>query len=116
MTELGQLHRQHKDFAARGVRIVVSSLEGPEDARQTAQEFPRLVVLSDAEGNLTQAAESLHAGSNPYGGDTSAPTNILIDESGTIRWVFRPTRYLVRATPQQVLEAIDERLKPGSGG
>ena len=52
----------------------------------------------------------LHAHSAPDGGDTAAPTTILVDGSGTVRWTFRPDRVLNRLSPSQVLAAVDNKM------
>ena len=39
MVELGELEAHYEDFARRNTRVVVVSLEGPEQARQTQADF-----------------------------------------------------------------------------
>src|SRR3954470_17131557 len=113
MIELGQLERHWRDFEERGVRVVVVSVEGPEAASATQADFPHLVVVADAGKQLANAAEVIHVGSAPDGGDTSAPTKILIDAVGTVRWTFRPDRVATRLSPARLLEAIDRDLPAG---
>ena len=108
MIELGQLEREHAEFAKRKTRVVVVSLEDQETARATQAEFPHLVVVADSEHKLANALDVIHRRSGPDDGDTSAPTTFLIDGSGTVRWMFRPQRFLVRLTPAEVLAAVDE--------
>ena len=106
MIELGQLERRHADFARHNARIIVSSIEGPEDAQQTQADFPHLVVLADQDRGLSNVAEVIHAKSTPEGGDTSAPTTILIDQSGIVRWLYRSPSAIARLSPDEVLRAI----------
>jgi peroxiredoxin len=110
MIELGQLEAHHADFDKRNTRIVVSSVEGPELAAQTQRDFPHLVVLSDHERRLSNAVEVIHQHSAPDGGDTSAPTTILLDRQGQVRWLFRPDRVLERLSPEQLATAVDQHL------
>jgi len=112
MIELGQLERDWQEFDRRKVRVVVISLEGVEEARKTQADFPHLVVVSDADRKLTEAVEGFHARSAPDGSDTSAPTTILVDGNGSIRWTFRPDRVFTRLSPSQVVEAVDRELGP----
>ena len=39
------------------------------------------------------------------GKDIARPAEFLIDSSGTVRWVNLTENYMVRARPEQVLEA-----------
>lgn len=110
MVELGQLEAAHAEFARRNTQVVVISLEGPADARATQAQFPHLVVVSDAERNLATALGVVHEHSAPDGGDTAAPTTLLVDRSGVVRWLFRPDRFLTRLSPDQVLDAVDRHF------
>jgi peroxiredoxin len=110
MIELGKLEAQWQEFAQRNVRVVVISVEDRAKAEATQAQFPHLVVVSDAERHLADAVAVIHAHSAPDGGDTAAPTTILVDGSGTVRWMFRPDRVLTRLSPAEVLAAIDREM------
>src|SRR5262245_11764771 len=110
MAELGQLDSHSGEFKARKVEVVAVSIEGMEEAKATQAQFPHLVIVSDAERNLSEAVEVIHERSSPSGGDTSAPTTLLIDGKGTIRLTFRPDRVFTRLSPGQLLAAIDREL------
>lgn len=111
MIELVQLEKHHEEFAGRGVRILVASQESQEDAAKTQTQFPHLLVVADADHKLISAAGVLHEHANPDGGDAAAPTTILIDRSGIVRWLFRPDLVLTRLTPAELLKAVDDSLK-----
>lgn len=110
MIELGQLEAHHEEFARRNVEVVVISVEGQKDAQLTQQKFPHLVVIADEERNLAKAVQVLHPGSDPEGDDTSAPTTILVDGGGIVRWIHRPPTVIGRLSPGEVLLAIDEKM------
>ena len=110
MIELGQLEAHHEEFARRNVQIVVVSIEKPEDAQLTQKEFSHLTVVADTSENFSQAVEVLHPGTSPEGDDTSAPTTLLVDGRGIVRWVHRPRDFIRRLTPAEVLAAIDEKM------
>ena len=110
MIELGELEKNHAEFEKRRVRIVAASVDDQEMARQTQQEFPHLVVLSDAEGKLIKAAEVVHPGAGPKGEDIAAPTTFFIDKQGTVRSLFRPRLVVTRLSAKEVLKAVDEKL------
>lgn len=113
MTELGELERHHAEFARRNTRIVAISLEGPDEAKKTQADFPHLVVVADAGRGLSSVADVIHPRSSPEGGDTAAPATLLVDRHGTVRWEFRPSRYLTRLSPDELLVAIDSHLPAG---
>jgi alkyl hydroperoxide reductase subunit AhpC len=110
MIELGQLERHHEDFAKRNVRVLVVSLEGQDDAEKTQTQFPHLLVVADADRGLINAAGVLHPQAGPEGADAAAPTTILIDRGGVVRWVFRPDLVLTRLSPEELLAAVDNHL------
>src|SRR5437588_6118724 len=110
MIELGELESRHEDFARRNVRIIAVSVEGTLDALKTEADFPHLTVVADAGHGLSDAAELIHPHSGPDGSDTSAPTTILIDRHGTVRWLYRSNAVNVRLSPDEVLAAIARHL------
>jgi len=114
MVELGQLETRHEDFAKRNTRIVAVSLDNVEDSAKTQKKFPHLIIVSDAKEELARAAEVIAPQHSPTGGDTAAPTTVLIDRSGEVRSVYRPERFINRLTPDEVLKAVDAQLRSGS--
>jgi peroxiredoxin len=113
MIELGQLEAHWQEFEKRKVRVVVISVQGPDETAATQVDFPHLVVVSDEEHNMADAVEVIHRHSAPGGSDTAAPTTILVDGRGTVRWTFRPDRVMTRLSPQEVLAAVDREM-PGN--
>jgi alkyl hydroperoxide reductase subunit AhpC len=111
MTELVQLERRHEDFSKRNARVIVVSVEGQDDARKTQADFPHLTVLSDEERSLSGAAELIHPHAAPDGGDTDVPTTILLDRQGTVRWLYRSPSVIARLSPDDVLRAIDQKVR-----
>jgi alkyl hydroperoxide reductase subunit AhpC len=112
MIELGQLEESWQEFDKRKVRVVVVSLEDPATALLTQTQFPHLLVLGDSQRGLSEKLEVIHPDSAPDGSDTTAPTTILVDGTGAVRWTFRPGRFFTRLTPGRVLAAVDEHLGP----
>ena len=106
MIELGQLERRHADFTNSSARIVVSSIEDLDDAKQTQTDFPHLTVMADQDRGLSNVAEVIHAQSTPHGGATSAPTTIIIDSHGIVRWLYRSPAAIARLSPDEVLHAL----------
>jgi peroxiredoxin len=110
MAELGQLERRHEDFDRENARVIAVSVEGQDDATETNKQFPHLLVLSDRERGLSNAVKVIHENSKPGGGDTAAPTTILVDGHGKVRWLYRPGSVITRLSPDEVIEAIKKNM------
>jgi alkyl hydroperoxide reductase subunit AhpC len=110
MIELGQLERRHEDFARKNTRVIAISVEGLDDAKKTQADFPHLMVIADSGRGLSEAAGVIHPQSAPDGGDTAAPTTILVDHGGIVRWLYRSAEVVGRLSPDEVLQAVDEHL------
>lgn len=110
MIELVELERRHEDFARRSVRVIVASMEGLEDAKRTQVDFPHLLVLADEGRSLSEAAGLVHARASPDGRDADAPTTILVDRAGTVRWLYRSLEVIARLSPDEVLQAVDQNV------
>ena len=110
MVELGQLERRHADFAGRKTRVIAISMEGLDDAQKTRADFPHLLVLSDEGRGLSNAAALVHVHAKPDGSDADAPTTILVDRKGMVRWLFRPPDAITRLSPDELLQAIDQNM------
>lgn len=110
MTELGELEAHQAEFDRLQTRIVVVSLEDVADASKTQADFPHLLPLADKSEGLIKTIEVVHPGMAPDGGDTAMPTTILVDRTGTVRWIFRADRFLTRLTPNELLLAVRQNL------
>jgi peroxiredoxin len=95
----------------RNARVIVVSVEGRDDAQKTQVDFPHLTVLSDEARGLSEAAGLIHPHAGPDGGDIDAPTTILVDKRGTVRWLYRSPSVIARLSPGDVLQAIDQTLR-----
>ncbi len=110
MTELVQLERRDEDFSKRNARVLVVSMEGPDEAKKTQADFPHLTVLADQNRGLSEAAGLIHHQAAPDGSDADVPTTILIDRLGIVRWLYRSPEVIARLSPDDVLRAIDNHL------
>jgi alkyl hydroperoxide reductase subunit AhpC len=108
MTELVQLDRRHADFTRRNTRVLVASLDGLDDSKKTQADFPHLSVLADQKRRLSEAAGLIHPHAAPDGGDADAPTTVLVDRSGTVRWLYRSPSVIERLSPDDVLREVDQ--------
>jgi len=110
MIELGQLERSHAEFERRGVKVYVISNDDLADSKKTQEKFPHLVVIADPDMAIANALQVVQKGANPHGGDANAPTTFLVDGSGIVRWLFRPSTVFERLAPDRLLAAVDENL------
>ena len=112
MVELGELESHFQDFNKRKnpVEIVAISTDKREDAQKSQTQFPHLKVVADTDQKMCQALNVMHPGAGSGGKDPAAPTTILVDGEGTVRWLFRPDRFLERLSPTQLLAAIDAHM------
>ena len=110
MVELGQLEAHHEKLTSGNAHILVVSSDGRDDAEKTQKDFPHLVVVADEGHNLISTVEIVSQVANPTGKDIAAPTTMLIDNQGMVRWLFRPDRYIVRLSPAELAEAMDKYL------
>ena len=107
MIELGELEGHHAEFKGREVDVVAISNDDLPTAQETAKDFPDLVIVADTDQKIAKALAVLHPGVGPKGTDTNAPTTILVDGSGIVRWLYRPARFIERLSPAEVLARID---------
>lgn len=108
MNELGQLEKAHQEFEKRNARVITVSLDDQSASAATQTDFPHLLVLSDKDRGLVNAVQTLHEKPSPDR-DTAAPTTIIVDGDGTVRWIFRPDRFLRRLSPSEILAELDKK-------
>jgi peroxiredoxin len=106
MIELGQLEKHHADFDGKNIRLVVSSIEGPDDAKETQKQFPHLVVVSDEKRSLSNAVEVMDTNKVPH--ESSAPTTLIVDGSGVVRWIYRSGHVMSRLSPSELLAQAEK--------
>jgi peroxiredoxin len=88
--------------------VAAISTDPPETLRDhVAKTGWTYSLLSDAKTEAIRSYALVHAGQGPNGTDIPRPAELLIDPSGTIRWVDLTDDYRVRTRPETVLEAFD---------
>jgi peroxiredoxin len=109
MTQLAELESHRGEFSRVGADVVVVSIEDVEAAAQTQRDFPNLRVVSDERRELSSAIDLINRGSAPDGGDSSAPTILLLDGNGTVQWLHRPTRFIARPSVSELAATIEKQ-------
>ncbi len=105
MGELGEFVKHDADFRNLDVQILAISVDPPEKGKLVQQKlkapFP---ILSDSKLEVMELygtrSPQYH---NREGGTINSPTLVLVDKTGTIRWIHQTTNYRLR-------EAVEEDL------
>ena len=99
------------DFNARGIRIAAISVDPVDINRKHCAKMGfTYPVLSDSKTEVIRRYDLLHPGGGPKESDIARPAEFLIDSNGTILWVNLTESITVRARPEQVLRAFDQRV------
>lgn len=94
-----------EQLKAQGIRPVAISVDSPETSRNLMQQQGyTFTFLSDPNAEAIRRYDLLHAGQGEGGHDIARPAELLIDSTGTVRWVHLTENYFMRARPEQVLE------------
>ena len=116
MVELGELEKHHADFDQRNVRLVAISQDDLENSKKTQDAFPHLQIVSDANHSMADALKLTDEAHRGEGGkETNAPTTMLVDGTGAVRWIYRADRFMVRLSPDDLLKAVDQHLGDKKG-
>ena len=104
----------------RGVEVVAISVDPPEISEPLRKRLDLpMKILSDVQGTLMDPLNIRHDGGRPLdvvagqvakinpSKDLFLSTNFLVDEQGTIRWIYRPDTYRMRASVDELIAAID---------
>jgi peroxiredoxin len=107
MTQLRELENHGEEFRRIGAEVVVVSIENVPSAAETKRDFPSLTVVSDEQRELSNAIDLINRGFAPDGSDAAAPTILLVDGTGKVRWFHRPTRFIARPSAAELAATIE---------
>ena len=105
MGELGEFVKHESDFKRLDVEILAISVDPPEKGKRVEERLrARFPILSDSKREVMKLYGTLSPEyHNREGGSINTPTLVLIDKTGTIRWIHQATSYRVRATVEEDL-------------
>lgn len=109
MTHLRELEAHHAEFDRVGADVIVVSIEDLDAAATSQREFPHLTVVSDERRELSNAIDLINKGFSPDGGDSAAPTILLVDRDGTVQWIHRPARFIARPSASELAATIEQQ-------
>ncbi len=93
-------------FDEAGIRPVAISVDSPDVSRDLCQKAGyTFTFLSDPKAEAIRRYDLLHPAAGINGQDIARSAEFLLDASGTVRWVNLTENFLVRARPEQILEA-----------
>ncbi len=110
MMELGELEKHHADFDKKDARIIAISMDDQQGAKEAQDKFPNLVILADPNSELIGGIKAVAPHAGPGGVDAAAPTTIILDKEGKIRWTHREDRFISRPSPGEILAALDKSI------
>jgi peroxiredoxin len=88
---------------------VAVSADPPEVTREHLSKTGwTYIFLSDADAAVIRRYGLLHKGAGVDGKDIARPAELLIDPSGTVRWINLTGDFRVRARPEEVLRVFDQ--------
>ena len=108
MAELGEFVKHHQEIQALDVQVLAISVDPLDKASETRSRlkapFP---ILSDSHGEVMElygTRSPVYKGRN--GMAINTPTLVLIDKTGTIRWLHQAADYRIRAPISEVLNEM----------
>jgi len=103
---LRSIEQSLNQFNQAGIRPVAISVDAPEVSRDLTQQAGyTFTFLSDPNTEAIRRYDLVHAGAGENGHDVARPAEFLLDAAGKVRWVNLTENYLVRARPEQILDA-----------
>ncbi len=104
MGELGEFVKHDADFMKLDVQVLAISVDSPDEGKWVEKLKATFPFLSDSKREVielygTRSPEH----HNPEGASINTPTLVLIDKTGTIRWIHQAANFRIR-------EAIEEDL------
>jgi peroxiredoxin Q/BCP len=117
MSELGEIVKHNKELMAIDVEVLGVSADPPENAL-VAQDLLKapFPILSDSKHQIMAIyGTDSPTDKGPDGEPINIPTLILVDKTGTIRWIHQASDIRVRPSISEVL-AQAKKLKQGERG
>ena len=107
--ELGKLQQYYDAIRNYGVQIYAVSVDSPEVNRALRERVGAgYTFLSDPDRTVLGQLNIRHHTPNPTGKDIAVPTQILVDKSGIVRWIYQPSNYRIRARPETILAVLED--------
>jgi peroxiredoxin len=100
--QLSELEARKADFAAQGAKLVVVSVDGPEDSAKLAEKLTlTLPIASDPKAEVLAAYEVVDVANG-----IALPATYVIDGAGTVRYLYLGDKAADRPPVDDVLAAV----------
>ena len=107
MSELQGLGAALTELGDSGVQILVISPDPNERSQELASRLKaRYHFLTDRDLAVTRRYGIVHASGGHKGQDVPRPTTVVLDRSGTVRWLSLADSIQVRPDPDAVVRAV----------
>lgn len=107
MAELGEFVKHHRELKVLDVQVLGISVDSVGEAGEIQSKLHALFpILSDSQGKVMDLYGTRSPVYKGPGGAINTPTLVLIDKTGTIRWLHQAANYRVRAPISRDLEEI----------
>ena len=91
------------------MRPIAISVDTPAISRNLcARNGYTFTFLSDPKAEVIRRYDLVHPRAGIKGQDIARPAELLLDSSGTVRWVNLTNDFRVRARPEQMIEAAKQ--------
>jgi peroxiredoxin len=96
------------EFNARRIRVAAISVDTPEESEHLRKVAGySFLFLCDDKDEVIRRWDLVHPKAGEGGKDIARPAEFILDATGKVRWVNLTDDILVRARPEEVLQAID---------
>ena len=96
------------EFNARRIRVAAVSVDTSEESERLRKLAGySFLFLCDDQDALIRSWDLVHPRGGEGGKDIARPAEFILDSRGKVRWVKLTDDYLIRARPEEVLQAID---------
>ena len=96
------------EFNARRIRVAAVSVDTPEESEHLRQAADySFLFLCDDKGALIRSWDLVHPRAGEHGADIARPAEFILDSTGKVRWSKLTDDFLIRARPEDVLQALD---------
>jgi peroxiredoxin len=96
------------EFNARHIRVAAVSVDPPDTSEHLRHVAGfSLLILCDDKDAVIRRWDLVHPKAGEGGADIARPAEFIIDSTGRVRWVKLTDDFLIRARPEEVLQALD---------